>query len=280
MRFSIITPSYRSSQWLRLCIASVADQSDVQVEHVVQDSCSDDGTQEWLRNDPRVRAFIERDQGMYDAVNRGFQRAEGDLLAYLNCDEQYLPGALKAVHDYFSRRPEVDVVLADTIVTDSQGAYICHRYSLVPRKHQLWVRFPVLTCSLFIRRRVVYDLGVCLDTRWRDLGDFFWVQAMVKRGLRIGVLRRFTSVFTDTGENMNLKPNALRERQMKWEMAPAFVKRAKYLMILLYRLRLAARGSLWQKPFAYSLYTLASSDKRVTRQVDKPTSFWKGRSRR
>ena len=173
LRFSIITPSYRSSQWLRLCIASVADQQDVQCEHIVQDACSDDGTQEWLPRDSRVKAFIEPDQGMYDAINRGFERATGEILAYLNCDEQYLPGALKQVHDYFGAHPQVDAVVSDTVVTDRQGNYICHRYSLVPRRNQIWVRFPVLSCALFVRRRVIKDMGIRFDTQWRDLGDFF-----------------------------------------------------------------------------------------------------------
>ena len=44
------------------------------------------------RGTTRVRAFVEKDQGMYDAVNRGLRRATGEMLAYLNCDEQYLPG--------------------------------------------------------------------------------------------------------------------------------------------------------------------------------------------
>ena len=84
MNFSIVTPSFRNSGWLKLCIASVADQSDVECEHIVQDSCSDDGTQDWLPQDRRVRAFIEKDGGMYDAINRGYRRAQGDILAYLN----------------------------------------------------------------------------------------------------------------------------------------------------------------------------------------------------
>src|SRR5437588_12782934 len=96
VRFSIITPSYRSSRWLKLCVASVADQG-VELEHIVQDAGSDDGTLDWLPQDKRVKAFVENDQGMYDAVNRGLCRSTGDLLAYLNCDEQYLPGALAAV---------------------------------------------------------------------------------------------------------------------------------------------------------------------------------------
>lgn len=274
MRFSIITPSFRSAQWLPLCIASVADQQAVSLEHIVQDSCSDDGTGNWLPKDPRVKAFIEKDQGMYDAVNRGFRRSAGEILAYLNCDEQYLPGALQAVHEFFAAHPDVDVVLSDTVVTDSQGEYICHRYALVPRKYQIWIRFPVLTCALFVRRRVVDTLGIWFDTRWRDLGDLFWVMAMINRGVRMAVLPRFTSLFADTGENMNLKPNALRERAVKQQMAPKWVNLLRYLFILQYRLQLAARGSLTQPPFDYSLYTQASPDRRITRHVAKPTSFW------
>ena len=48
VNFSIVTPSFRNSRWLKLCIASVADQQGVELEHIVQDSCSDDGTQDWL----------------------------------------------------------------------------------------------------------------------------------------------------------------------------------------------------------------------------------------
>jgi len=279
-RFSIITPSYNSSQWLPLCIASVADQDSVKVEHIIQDSCSTDGTENVLKNKAHLKIHVEKDGGMYDAVNRGFDRASGDILAYLNCDEQYLPGALKSVRDCFTKNPEIDVVLSDTVVTDPHGNYICHRYSLVPRKNQIWVRFPVLTCSCFIRRRVVKDFGVRFNTRWRDLGDFFWIQEMVKRRLRFKVLRRFTSVFTDTGQNMNLKPNALRERCTKWEMAPAWVKMMKHPFAVLYRLRLAKRGFLSQRPFHYSIFTLENSRERLQCHAAKPTSFWKGRSRR
>src|SRR3954468_9321875 len=92
MKFTIVTPSFRNSEWLKLCIPSVADQG-VAHEHIVQDAGSDDGTLEWLPQDTRVAAFVEKDRGMYDAVNRGYRRGTGDIFAYLNCDEQYLPGA-------------------------------------------------------------------------------------------------------------------------------------------------------------------------------------------
>jgi glycosyltransferase involved in cell wall biosynthesis len=67
VRVSIITPSFRNSNWLKLCIASVADQG-VDAEHIVQEAGSDDGTLDWLLHDTRVKVFVEKDAGMYDAV--------------------------------------------------------------------------------------------------------------------------------------------------------------------------------------------------------------------
>src|SRR5260370_32724135 len=119
MRFSIITPSYRSSAWLKLCIASVADQG-VEAEHIIQDAGSDDGTLDWLTGDRRVKAFVEKDQGMYDAINRGLRRAGGDILAYLNCDEQYLPRALQAVRRLFPPHPACQTVFGDLVICRPQ----------------------------------------------------------------------------------------------------------------------------------------------------------------
>src|ERR1039458_5305105 len=206
MKFSIITPSFRNSAWLKLCIASVADQAGVELEHIVQDSCSDDGTQDWLPQDRRGKAFIEKEDGMYDAGNRGYCRAQGDILAYLNCDEQYLPGALKTVHDFFERHPKVEVALAGTIVTDTDGEYLCQRPALMPHPQHVWFRFMALTAAIFIRRRVIHERDMFFDTRWRDLGDLHWVMAMMKNQVPMVVFDRYTSAFALTGNNMNLKP--------------------------------------------------------------------------
>ena len=279
MRISIVTPSFRSSAWLKLCVASVADQHGVEVEHIVQDAQSDDGTLDWLAADRRVQAHIEKDQGMYDAVNRGWRRAKGEILAYLNCDEQYLPGSLSAVEAFFRRHPQTDVLLADTVVVDKQGRFVCYRKSLVPWKNTMWVYNPVITSSIFIHRRVLEQHGLFFDTRWRDLGDKVWTVEMVRRGLKMAVLRRFTSSFADTGENMNLKPNAQREIALVMEMAPAWVRRWRSSLLQIHRLRSLCHGVYWERPFSYSIYTLASPDRRVDFHVSKPTAIWWSRHR-
>ena len=274
MKFSIITPSFRNSQWLKLCVASVADQQGVEVEHIVQDACSDDGTQDWLRHDPRVKAFIEKDGGMYDAVNRGYRRATGNILAYLNCDEQYLPGALTVVQAFFEANPEIDVALAGTIVTGGDGKYICHRHALVPHPQGCWFRFLALTSSVFIRRSVIHERGIFFDTRWHDLGDFHWFQALMKNKVPMAVCDSFTSAFADTGENMNLKPNAIREKCETVAMMPVWVKALKPVWIWHHRLRRLAAGHFSLKPTSYSIYTLQSPESRVRFEVSKPTAVW------
>jgi glycosyltransferase involved in cell wall biosynthesis len=274
VKFSIVTPSFRNSKWLKLCIASVADQQGVELEHIVQDSCSDDGTQDWLPQDSRVKAFIEKDAGMYDAVNRGYRRATGDILAYLNCDEQYLPGALKSVAEFFEANPKVEVALAGSIVTDGEGKYICHRHQMAPHPQAVWFRFPILTSSIFIRRKVIAEREIFFDTKWRDLGDFHWVQALMKNKVPMKVCDSFTSVFADTGENMNLKPNAIREKVETDKMIPAWVRALKPLWILHHRLRRLAAGHFSLKPTSYEIYTLQSPDRRVKIDVSKPTAVW------
>ncbi len=119
---SIVTPSYRQPAWLRLCAASVADQQapGLAVEHIVQDSLSGPEVDEVMGHFPSARYISEKDQGMYDAINRGWDKAHGDILAWLNCDEQYLPGALATVADYFRTHPGVDVLFADAIIVDGQ----------------------------------------------------------------------------------------------------------------------------------------------------------------
>ena len=277
MKLSVVTPSFRSSRWLKLCIASVADQQGVEVEHIVQDACSDDGTQTWLPQDQRVKAFIEKDAGMYDAINRGYRRASGDILAHLNSDEQYLPGALAAVHDFFEQHPEIEVVYGGAVVTDQNGQYICHRLPLVPHRHGIWFRFPVLTSSLFLRRSVIHQRGLFFDTKWRVLGDMHWVATLIQNEVPMTVLEGNQSAFADTGDNLALSPSATREQQATLAALPGWVKGLKPFWVVHNHLRRLAAGHCSVEPTAYSIYTLASPEQRSEFQVKKPTTLWQNR---
>ncbi len=271
MRVSIVTPSFRRSAWLRLCIASVADQQ-VEVEHIVQDSESDDGTLDWLPRDPRVKVFVEKDQGMYDGINRGLRRAGGDILAYLNCDEEYLPGALLAVDGFFERHPHIDVLFGDVVMVDNEGRYLYHRKMQTPLKYHTWTcHLSTLSCAMFFRRRVFFDYGELFNPRLRDVGDGEWMVRLLKRRVEMAALGQFTSAFTYTGANMSVGPNARRERRELFQSAPFWARQLKPLFIAQHRLRRLAGGMYRQRPFAYEIYTRASPDRRQRFEVSRPS---------
>jgi len=269
---SIITPSYRSSSWLKLCIASVADQG-VAGEHLVQDAGSDDGTLDWLPADPRVKAFVEKDAGMYDAVNRGLRRASGDILAYLNCDEQYLPGALQTVEKFFQAHPDVDMVFGDVIMVDANGDYLYHRKMQTPLLHHTWTcHLSTLSCAMFFRRRLISEMNLFFDPQWRDVGDGEWMVRVLRRRIRLATLGTFTSVFTQTGVNMSAGPNAYRENKRLCDTAPAWARRSKPLLVLHHRLRRWLGGMYRQKPFTFEIYTTTNPERRTARSVARPVA--------
>ncbi|MDB6023339.1 MAG: hypothetical protein JWQ04_3196 [Pedosphaera sp.] len=275
MRFSVITPSFRSSDWLKLCIASVADQG-VECEHLVQDAGSDDGTLDWLPRDPRVKTFVEKDDGMYDAVNRGLRRAGGEILSYLNCDEQYLPGALQAVEKFFMESPRVDVLFADFVVVDAEGDYRFHRKVQAPRLYHTWVsHLPAFTCATFFRRRIIADLGLFFDPKFRVAGDAEWMLRLLRQRVRMAVLRRFTSAFTLTGDNLGASPEARREAAALFDTAPLWARKTKGLLVLQHRLRRLAGGIYFQKAFSYALYTRKNPLVRTAHEVARPSSRWR-----
>ena len=275
MKFSIITPSFRNSQWLKLCIASVADQG-VEHDHIVQDAGSDDGTLDWLRTDNRVRAFVEKDSGMYDAINRGLRKSSGELIAYLNCDEQYLPGTLAAVEAYFAAHPEVEVLFGDAVAVNPDGNYLWHRKMLTPRLWHTWTcPLSTLTCATFFRRSVLDQRQIFFDPRWRYVGDSDWVLRLIQQGVPMAVLRRFTSVFTHTGKNLSLEAKAQEEACAFWAIAPALARGLRPAILAQHRLRRWRGGIYRQEPFAFSLFTNSSAGQRIQRQVDQPTYRWR-----
>ena len=100
MKISIVTPSYNGLRFLNAAAQSVLTQTgDLELEWIVVDGGSTDGTVDYLRKltDPRVHWTSEPDGGQSHAINKGLARATGDVVAWLNTDDVYTPGALNAV---------------------------------------------------------------------------------------------------------------------------------------------------------------------------------------
>jgi len=254
----------------------VADQR-VRLEHLIQDAGSDDGTLDWLTRDSRVRTFVERDKGMYDAVNRGYRRSSAEIIAYLNCDEQYLPGALQRVLTCFKDHPEVEILFGDCLVVDAKGSYVCERRSLTPRLLHTWTasNLSFLTAATFVRRRVLETGQLWFDESYRDAGDQDWALRVVRSGIRTAVLPEFLSVFTETGGNMNLGENASKERRAFHAAAPAWARLLSPVALVHHRWRRWRAGHYQCKPHDYAIYTQDSPQSRKRFHVSNPTFRWK-----
>jgi glycosyltransferase involved in cell wall biosynthesis len=269
--FSIITPSLNQSKWLRLCVASVADQEGVSVQHLVQDAASTDGTLDWLVQDPRTNVCVQPDSGMYDAINRGLQRAKGEILAYLNCDEQYLPGTLKRVEDFFNQRPGVDILFGNIVIVDENGEYMSHRKVQVPRLYHTWTcHLTTLSCAMFFRRRLIEPGGFFFNTQYRCGGDGEWMVRLLRSGIRMAELGDFTSVFTRTGANLSEGDRARKERRQLRATAPLWIRLGSPLWVAHHRFRRWRAGAYRQQPFEFGLYTSNSPGRRRIQRVERP----------
>lgn len=282
---SVVTPSYNQLDWLRLAIASIADQEQLEYEHIIQDGGTS-GIEEFLSSHfgelivkQRLKIFVEKDAGMYDAINRGLAKSGGEICAYLNCDEQYLPGALSQIAAAFASNPSLDVLLAGSLVVDNRGRYICSRPALKPSlRHLRAGRMYNLTSSIFFRAHLIRDHGILFDPSLRIVGDREWLRRVVESGAQIQTLNVMTSTFSDLGTNLALSAEG------STECDPAQGSGATWQGRLLaaeavasHRLRRLLAGQYHQRPFTYSIYTLSHPDQRQTFQVEKPTGVWRNR---
>ncbi len=295
--FWIVTPSFNHLAWMKFCIASVADQAGdgtIVVHHHIQDACSTDGTAPWLaayadhlRANPvpnyTFSFATEKDEGMYDAINRGWRRAPQnvDIVAHLNADEQYLEGALSRVAKTLIAQPKNDIWVADIVVIDKRGAYCCSRQVLVPFYWHtyLWV-VGTFTAATFFRRSLLDRQQAYFDAGWKTIGDAVWVLDRLQQGARFKVIRQYVAAFADTGKNLALSPIATTERERLAAASPKWARAMKRVWLDHHRLRRLAHGLYRPRPFSYAIYRPENTDQRQSFQVQTPTPYWLTRLRR
>lgn len=194
--FSIVTPARNALPALKRCVGSIRGQADVELEHLVEDGASDDGSAAWLAQQSDLRWRSQADDGMYDAINKGWQRAHGDVLAWINADEQYLPGALSRVETAFAADPELDIVCGNMIVVDEDGTPLAARRETPFRIGFIRNQFlHIASCTMFFHRRL-RDAGLLtFDTRYRVAGDMDLVLRLLSRGVRARHLRAYLALF-------------------------------------------------------------------------------------
>jgi glycosyltransferase involved in cell wall biosynthesis len=156
---SIVTPSYNQGKFIEDTIQSVLIQNYPNVEHIIVDNCSTDGTVEILKKYPFLKWISEPDKGQADALNKGFHKATGDIIAYLNSDDQYCPGVFLTVADYFLEHPECKWLCGNVIFTDSKGMVYVKKKPLYSLFILRFATSSIYQPNVFFRRQILEEIG-------------------------------------------------------------------------------------------------------------------------
>ncbi len=277
MDFSIVTPTFKQPDWLRLCAASVLDQEGVTVEHIIQDGGDGKGLDR-LKKEPTVRVCVEKDRGMYDALRKGISKSAGSVVAHLNSDEQYLPGTLKRVKEFFAARPDVEVLFGDAVLIDPDGKPVSYRRIILPRRsHTIVCHLPTLTCSTFFRRSLV-DKGLSYKSDWTQIGDLDLVLSWLDAGVKMAAIHQPLAVFTFTGVNMSTGSEPAEEsrrflahHRAKGGLGPLDIRP---LQAGHHRLRKFLSGAYRVRQVEIEIFTRSSPVKRRTIRAHKVGFKW------
>lgn len=191
VKITIITPTFNSALTLRETLESVETQDHPDVEHLVIDGGSTDGTLEILKDFKRVDWISEHDEGHYHAMNKGIAMATGDVIGVLNGDDCYTPGTLSAVADAFGQHPEWDALIGDIIYVDGTGNEIFRRQEARWDPQIIRLGFALNHQTLFVRRSTFKQLGPFRYRDFKNTCDYEFFMRLAHSGSRVGTVRRY-----------------------------------------------------------------------------------------
>jgi glycosyltransferase involved in cell wall biosynthesis len=204
-RISIVTLSFNQARYLPAAIASITGQGYDNLDYIVVDPGSTDGSREVIaENRGRITtALLDPDDGPADGLNKGFAAATGDIFGYINADDMLLPGALDTIARHFTDHPEIDAILGNGVLVDAGGTVVrtmkSSRFSLAGLGHGAMT---FVQQGHFFRRSVFPGFNVENRTCW----DGELLVDMAVAGARIlnvpeqlGAFRLYPETITGSG---------------------------------------------------------------------------------
>lgn len=223
-KISVVTVCYNMASYIEQTIKSVLSQDYPNLEYIIIDGGSTDGTQQIIEKykDQLAYYISEADNGMYDAINKGFSKATGDIIAWINADDIYMPWTLQTVNEVFSCYPKIQWLGGKYAFINEKGSFaqIFPKTSIRNQKDIAsgWCREGVLGPlqqeSMFWKKELYIQSGG-LDTSYRYAGDFeLWTRfakhsSLTKIDVPLAAFRRRSTSLSKAGKD---KYNAEIER--------------------------------------------------------------------
>ena len=182
--FSVVTPTYNQSAFLRETIESVLSQDYPNIELIVIDDGSTDKTPQILAEyTGRIQWESQKNMGQTPTINKGWAQSKGEIITWLNSDDTFLPGAVKKAVDYLRAHPDVGIVFGDTLFTEADGTPLEQTKRLKGfdfKKFVVKCENVIPQPSAFIRRSVLENTGP-LDPSYYYFMDWdFWLRAGIR----------------------------------------------------------------------------------------------------
>jgi glycosyltransferase involved in cell wall biosynthesis len=179
---SIITPSFNQSAYLEQTIRSVLEQDYPELEYIVIDGASTDASVDIIKKYSSHLAYwiSEKDSGQADAINKGMRRAKGDIVAWLNSDDYYLPGTIKSAVGAFESNPQAVMVYGNMLAVDRNGETINQlRYRQLNLEDLLC--FQIIGQPAVFMRRAAFEKAGGLDLNFHFMLDHqLWLKIAVQ----------------------------------------------------------------------------------------------------
>jgi len=197
MKISIVTISYNQGQFLERAIRSVIEQDYDGIEYIIVDAGSTDGSREIIEKyrDHIAHIIFEPDEGPADGLNKGFKYASGEIFAFLNADDTFLPGALHTVAKFFMVNPDIDLVMGNGYKINEKDEVICPIY-VTPFTKKLYVyRAVTIVQQATFFRREAYQLNDGFNPSNYTCWDGELFLQMARNGFKFACMNKFLANF-------------------------------------------------------------------------------------
>lgn len=246
-RITIVTPSFNQGRFIEQTIQSVLSQDYDELEYLVMDGGSGDETLSILkRYESQLQWWSEKDEGQAHAINKGFRRATGEILGWINSDDFYEPGALIKIAEYFTANPGIDLVYGEGYLVSEDGARKRRFPATEPTfdlRRLIFVWDYMLQQSTFFRREMLERIGYLDESLHYGLDWDLWIRA--GKACRIGYMPEYLGNLREYDSAKSFAGGYRRVRELygvvrshtgrRWPAPSVIIYAVDWLESLLYR---------------------------------------------